>query len=431
MGVSYDRVQADADLAGYGILIVGKKALSVRGHAPDIARVRDGLRVVMFEQELAVLEQRFGFRTVEYGLRRMFTRVAGHPVLDGLSDDHLRDWHGEATTVGPRITDGAWRARHSGLTVTRCGIELDRCWRCGCRGNVASVLIEKPARGDFLPIADGGFSLQYAPLMEYHEGSGLVLFCQADVTGRSQADPAAHRLVSNLLNYAGAFNPAPRRAALYVGDAAGRTYLEEAGISLKNYAGGALQPGQVLIAGPDSGSPLAAHKAAIADWLDRGGHVLAVGLDAGQANSFLPFNTQSEQTEHINTFFKPLGTSSLLAGVGSADVLVREPRAVALIAGGPTPLGNGVLAEATDAKVVFCQLAPWDYDYSKLYNLKRTYRRLSCVVSRVLGNMGVASATPFVARFSKGSGDSSSPWLDSFYLDKPEEMDDPYRYFRW
>ena len=64
-------------------------------------------------------------------------------------------------------------------------------WRCGNRGNVASVLIEKPARGDFLPILDGGFSLQYSPLLEYREGQGMVLFCQMDVTGRTEQDPAA------------------------------------------------------------------------------------------------------------------------------------------------------------------------------------------------------------------------------------------------
>ena len=77
---------------------------------------------------------------------------------------------------------------------------VTRVWRCGNRGNVASVLIEKPARGDFLPIVDGGFSLQYSPLLEYREGQGLVLFCQLDVTGRTEAEPAADTLVRNILS---------------------------------------------------------------------------------------------------------------------------------------------------------------------------------------------------------------------------------------
>ena len=54
------------------------------------------------------------------------------------------------------------------------------------------MLIEKPACGNFLPIVDGGYSLEFSPLMEYREGKGLVLLCQLDVTGRTEDDPAAH-----------------------------------------------------------------------------------------------------------------------------------------------------------------------------------------------------------------------------------------------
>jgi hypothetical protein len=43
-----------------------------------------------------------------------------------------------------------------GPTIKWCGIELPRAYRAGNWGSVASVLIEKPARGNFLPIADGG-----------------------------------------------------------------------------------------------------------------------------------------------------------------------------------------------------------------------------------------------------------------------------------
>jgi len=94
--------------------------------------------------------------------------------------------------------------------VKWCDIEVPRVWRCGNRGNVASVLIEKPTTGDFLPLLDGGFSLQYSPLMEYREGTGMVLFCQLDVTGRTERDPAADRIVSNILTYVSAWKPTPR-----------------------------------------------------------------------------------------------------------------------------------------------------------------------------------------------------------------------------
>src|SRR5208282_5218271 len=96
-----------------------------------------------------------------------------------------------------------------GPTVSWCDILVTRVWRCGNQGNVASVLIEKPARGNFLPITDGGFSLQYSPLLEYREGQGLVLFCQLDVTGRSESDPAAARLAGNMLEYVSGWQPGP------------------------------------------------------------------------------------------------------------------------------------------------------------------------------------------------------------------------------
>ncbi|HUS81296.1 MAG TPA: hypothetical protein VM283_08520, partial [Armatimonadota bacterium] len=55
LGVACDPVEADADLAGYDVLIVGKGALTPGGPAPDISRVREGLRVLMFEQTAAAL----------------------------------------------------------------------------------------------------------------------------------------------------------------------------------------------------------------------------------------------------------------------------------------------------------------------------------------------------------------------------------------
>ena len=114
---------------------------------------------------------------------------------------------------------------------------MPRVWRCGNRGNVASVLIEKPARGDFLPIVDGGFSLQYSPLLEYREGKGMVLFCQLDVTGRTETDPAAETLARNILRYVSTWKPAPSRKAVYAGDPAGVRHLEAAGVAVRSLRG--------------------------------------------------------------------------------------------------------------------------------------------------------------------------------------------------
>jgi hypothetical protein len=58
------------------------------------------------------------------------------------------------------------------------------------------------------------------------------------------------------------------------------------------------------------------------------------------------------------------------------------------------------------------------------------------MLTRLLGNLGVQSQTPLLERFPKPVKltDGQSPekrWLSGFYLDTPEEWDDPYRFFGW
>ena len=358
IGIQSQPVEAGADLAAYDVLVVGKGALAVDGPGPDVSRVRDGLKVVLFEQTSEVLEKRFGFRVAQYGLRQVFQRVPDHPILAGIDSENLRDWRGEATILPPRLKYTTSRT-YGGPAVRWCDIEVPRVWRCGNRGNVASVLIEKPARGDFLPILDGGYSLQYSPLLEYREGNGLVLFCQVDVTGRTEQDPAAETLARNLLQYASAWKPAPRRRALYVGDPAGRRHLEFSGIPVGSYEGEKLSPDRVLVVGAGGGQKLAANAAGIAEFLKAGGNLLALGLDGPDANAFLPFKVGMKKTEHIAAFFEPAGRDSLLAAVGPADVHNRAPREMPLVTGGAAVIGDGVLAKAHSANVVFCQFPPY------------------------------------------------------------------------
>jgi len=361
MGASYQSVDAQADLSGYDLLVIGKSALTVDGPAPDLARVRDGLRVVVFEQSSEALQKRLGFRTTEYGLRQVFKRVPDRPLLSGIEAENFRDWRGEATLLPPRLDYRIGPAYQSDTPVVQwCGIDVPRIWRCGCRGNVASVLIEKPARGDFLPILDGGYSLQYSPLMEYREGKGMVLFCQMDVSGRTESDPAAEALAANIVQYASTWKPAARREALYVGGPAGKRHLERAGIALSSYEGGSLSPDRVLVVGTGGGKELAAHASAIAEFLKAGGNLLALGLDAQEANSFLPTPIRTNRQEHIAAFFEPFGADSLLAGVSPADVHDRGALRLPLVTAGAAPFGDGVLAKAQDMNVIFCQLLPYE-----------------------------------------------------------------------
>jgi beta-galactosidase len=431
------RVEASADLSAYDVLIVGKAALTIDSPAPDIARVRDGLKVILFEQTSEALEQRLGFRVEEYGLRQVFKRVPDHPLLEGIRDENLRNWRGEATLLPPRLPYEI--GPRYAPQVKWCDIPVTRLWRAGNRGNVAAVLIEKPARGDFMPLLDGGFSLQFSPLLEYRDGKGMMLFCQMDVTGRNEDDPAAETLTRDILNYVAAWKPSPKRSVVYVGNLAGRRHLEFAGFAPKDYASGLLSSNNILVVGSGGGKKLAGDAPVIASFLKAGGNLLAVGLDEAEANAFLPFSVRMKNAEHIAAFFDPFGEDSLLAGVSPADVHNRDPRKLPLVSGGATVVGDGVLARASDANVVFCQLAPWDFSEmadtqnAERYDVRRTYRRASFLLTRLLANLGAAGSTPIVERLRQPVDHvkTQARWRDGLYLDVPEEWDDPYRFFCW
>jgi hypothetical protein len=315
------------------VLII--RTLSLDDPMPDLSRVRDGLKVIVFPQRAEVLEKRFGFRTVEYGLRQVFPRVPGHPIINGLKQERFRDWRGETTLTSARLKYEPGAQFNNAPTVKWSGIPVTRVWRCGNRGNVASVLIEKPACGDFLPILDGGYGLQYSPLLEYREGKGMILFCQLDL-GRTDGDPILTSLMYRLFQYVSSWKPSPRRALRYEGEPAGRKYLEAAGVALSDR-------GEVL----------------------------------------LTSDTSATQAEYIGDYFDAFSYGSAFAGISPADVRNRDPRKVGLVKGGLGVLG-------VEGNTVHMQLAPWQFDYSGgKMNQKRTFRNFARMTARVLGNLGV------------------------------------------
>jgi hypothetical protein len=164
-----------------------------------------------------------------------------------------------------------------------------------------------------------------------------------------------------------------------------------------------------------------------------GGNVLAIGLRQEEANELLPLEVTMKNAEHIAAHFETPVSKSFFAGVGPADVHNRDPREFPLLSAGATIIGDGVLAKAEGANVVFCQMIPWQFDGSKSSNLKRTQRRATFLLNRLLSNMGAAETTPLLERFTNAVDKSKTEkrWADGLYLDQPEEWDDPYRHFRW
>jgi hypothetical protein len=456
LGVAFSPVNATNDLSRFDALFIGKGALTVDGPTPDLKPVRDGLKVVVFEQTADALEKRLGFRVEEYGLRQVWPRLADSPLLFGLDTNTLRDWRGASTLLPPTLDYTINNDHYNGApTVRWAGLEVTRLWRCGNWGNVASVLIEKPQRGDFLPIVDGGYALQYSPLLEYREGRGMVLFCQMDVTGRTETEPAAETLAANILRYVDTWRPTPRRTAMYIGEPAGQSWLEACGIQAAPFHGDPPAADQVLVVGQGAGLQ-PAESTNIAQWVKAAGRVLALGLDQSEANSFLPNKVTMQSAEHIAAYFPPFGENSLLAGISPADIHNRDPRKLPLLTGGATTYGDGVLAAT--GNVVFFQLPPFEVSKTmgalstnatnhrvEPFNQRRTFERTSFALSRLLANLGVSGATLLLSRFADPAPESKAPsvvrngiqpptsgrWGDGLYLTTPTEWDDPYRFFGW
>jgi hypothetical protein len=292
-------------------------------------------------------------------------------------------------------------------------------------------LIEKPACGDFLPVVDGGYSLQYSPLLEYQEGRGLVVLCQLDVTGRTEPDPAAETLARNLLRHVASWTPPTRGRSFYVGEPAGRAGLESLGFKLADLGDGMPTGPDLLVVGPGGGRELARQADALRDWQATGGRLLALALEGDDLAACPGAHATVRRAEHISTGFAPSGYATLLRGVGPADVHIRDPRQVPLVTGGVRGVGDGVLAE--EPGVVYFQLAPWQFSATNQANLRRTYRRVAWATSRLLANLGASSSTPLLERFRTpvGEGTVEARWREGFYLDQPMEWDDPYRFFRW
>ena len=260
----------------------------------------------------------------------------------------------------------------------------------------------------------------------------MVLFCQMDVTGRTESDPAAETLANNLLKYVDNWQPAPRREVSYIGEAAGKSHFESVGIPLQPFSPEKLTADHLLIVGPGGGKELSAASAKIAAWLTSGGRALGVGLSE-QDMQALPLKITMRRAEHINAFFDAPKLDSPLVGIGPANVHNREPKELPLISGGATVIGDGVVAHSEDGKIVLCQLAPWTFGGSQQPNHRKTFRRLSFLVTRLAANAGASFSTPLIERISRplDAGANEQRWLDGLYLDRPEEWDDPYRHFRW
>ena len=399
LGVKYEKVDADAKPGKDALLVIGREAVGLTNRLPDLTAVRDGLRVLVFEQTADVLAHRLGFRVNVHGLRQVFRRW----VEWDLQDEHLRGWRGAATLVPPYLPiEGVEK---DNPRWSWCGFSNTQVWRCGNRGSVASVLIEKPPVGDFRPLLDGGFDLQYAPLLEYVEGKGRVLFCQLDVTGRTERSPEAEHVCRALL---AALDEGKRprftwqRNVYHAGGREGEDLLRQLGVPFAPWRADTSDPSGLLVVTPGAKD--------LADVAGRAGHVpdvFLLGLSGKEMDPFWPGAAGGKPVRSYGTPDVPVCDPPDLEFLSPAERSWRT-RMSFLDLDLPGDFQGHLLKRDEKGNVLrsvhVCQIAPWMFDCKARPYLRTSYRRNVFLVSRLLHNLGATARTPLLERLSRPGG---------------------------
>lgn len=201
-GIPFEKVGAALPNTD-SVLIIGRNALQstesiqqlgslhtdALSYGFDVA-VEGGLRVIVFEQ---ATENLLGLRSEEMRWRQAFLTAKGHPVLQGLEDSDFNHFRGESD-----LTE-AWP--DSGPPPVVRNAHPLRFPRWSQRNTVVTYPIVRPQVGAARSLVSCGFALSESALLETVRGKGRMIFCQMDVTSRYGRDPAATRLVNNLLSY--------------------------------------------------------------------------------------------------------------------------------------------------------------------------------------------------------------------------------------
>jgi beta-galactosidase len=315
-------------------------------------------------------------------------RQPAHPVCQGLSDDLLRDWRGSSSLLPAYPLTAEFHRTYP--QELWCGFLNSRTWQWGNYGAVASVVIEKPARGNWSTILDCEFDQQYTPLTEWITPRGRVIFSQLDFSGRDLPDPAAQRLLGNLLTYAHQPAEASLQPCRVEARADFAAMLKDLGLR----SGGS----DIAIIGP--GASIESAKAAVA----AAQTVVCLGLDGKALSAILPFPVTTEERPLTHTLIgRP--TTGALVGLGNSEFHWRARMGVPAIAKAPAELKlapGGILAEGTVGArhIVLMQSTPALFDWQDAPQLKRTWRHSLVALARALTNCGVALDCPLPERLN-------------------------------
>lgn len=407
LGIPYQATDLKAPLPPRARIVIGRESLTpelFRSRIVPLFDVRG--RALIFEQTAETLSA-LGFRVQRHGLRQVFANYRGD-TLPELDPALLRDWSGESTLLSPYndlppIASDYVREDWAGFIHTRV-------WRCRQRGTVSSVLPEKPQRGDWRALVDGGFALEYAPLLEQRAGKGCVTWCQLDVTGRTVPDPAADEIIKDLVaaigrDIHGGIKPrALSHEAFLLGRALSLDFEQD---FKANVAADPARRIYLATTGSEKPEDLTAQ-------VEAGARVLCLGFRADEVAAWSPVPLAMTPTNgcYASAIAEP---PKELNGLTAADWMWHGSLDFDAFTE-PVPDGNEAFRVVRHGKgaYIFWQTPPAVIDETARPYLRITKRHAWLMLSRLLANLGCGNE-------ATGIG----------YFDAPISDDDPYRYYRW
>ena len=411
LGIAYTPVEelSPNTVSNGQLLVIGRESLTLETYNRAVRYPNRNQwtwwtgRVLVFEQREDVLNA-IGFRTQVYGLRQAFPRFRDKRYPSLADSKNLRNWAGEATLVAPYL-DGIDELERAYTRKPWSGYLATRVWRCRNRGNVASVLLEKPATGDWRALCDGAFDLEYSPLLQLVTSGGSVTFCQLDVTGRTTADPAADAIVKELVAGLGV-----QTKGIWKAQCLGlRAFVNARDAEVDfNHDVKQDQRDRFLAA---SG---AKKPKDLDEKVKRGATVVCLGFTAAEVAAWSPVKLACVDTNGCY-YSRIEKLPPELNGLSNADWAWHGAMDFAAFTE-PAEDGNSAFRVVRHGKgrYVFWQVPPWMVDCEARPYLRPTRRKANAMFARLLGNLGF--------RFNA---------VAPHYLDAPVAEDDPYRYYRW
>ncbi|MCX6983538.1 MAG: hypothetical protein NT118_02140 [Lentisphaerae bacterium] len=388
LGIASDKVGSTQNFNGMpdnATLVIGRESLDgfLKIVKPEefSAKINAGMRVLVMEQGL---DSVLGPYMKEIRLRNQFMKMSGHPVTAGFKDSDFAQWRGESslTPSHPQWDPASEYTEYNNH-------QMFGKW--GNEGIVSTLPIRRPQHGNFRTLLAGGFDQEWAAIIEFHQGKGDIIFCQADVSGRSQNNPVAETLVLQTLKYLNAYNPPALGAAAFCGSGKTLEWIKRFNPELA----GSPEKANLLLT--DSNENAGVQKQWLEKYVKEDGKTMLV-LWPGP-NSDLkwisPDISVSLIKEHDNQFYKSVLTDAdkknkLFNGINTDDLFFRfrrpEMPLITKVPSGAQILAGGLFADIPCGKgrVIICQIDP------SLHEGERSYAKIVRMFSNILTSFNVA-----------------------------------------